>query len=73
MDKQRLLELAGMDESGDAFRDALKVIAAELAPDANFMDTGGDVEDVINELMQGRWTEQLRDEIRDQLADADRY
>ena len=73
MDKQRLLELAGMDEPDDTFREALKVIAAELAPDANLMDTGGDVEDVIDELMQGRWIEQLRDEIRDQLADRDAY
>ena len=72
MDKQRLLELAGLDDQ-DEFRNALKVIAAELAPDANLMDTGGDIEDVIDELMRGRWTEQLRDEIRDQLADQNAY
>ncbi len=67
MDKQRLLELAGLDDQ-DEFRNALKVIAAELAPDANLMDTGGDIEDIIDDLMRGRWTEQLRDEIRDQLT-----
>lgn len=65
MDKQRLLELAGLDDQ-DEFRNALKVIAAELAPDANLM--GGDIEDIIDDLMRGRWTEQLRDEIRDQLT-----
>ncbi len=67
MDKQRLLELAGLDDQ-DEFHNALKVIAAELAPDANLMDTGGDIEDIIDDLMRGRWTEQLRDEIRDQLT-----
>lgn len=67
MDKQRLLELAGLDDQ-DEFRNALKVIAAELAPDANLIDTGGDIEDIIDDLMRGRWTEQLRDEIRDQLT-----
>lgn len=72
MDKQRLLELAGLDDQ-DEFRNALKVIAAELASDANLMDTGGDIEDIIDDLMRGRWTEQLRDEIRDQLADQDAY
>ncbi len=72
MDKQRLLELAGLDDQ-DEFRNALKVIAAKLAPDANLMDTGGDIEDIIDDLMRGRWIEQLRDEIRDQLADQDAY
>lgn len=73
MKRERLLELAGVQLNEDhSFRDAIKVIAAELLKHAHLeeFDSGEvDAEQIIGELLDGRWIHQLGDEIRDQLFD----
>jgi len=73
MKKERLLELAGIvNENEQSFREAIKVIAASLLEHAHLeeFDSGEvEAEQIIGELLDGRWIHQLGDEIRDQLFD----
>ena len=69
--KKKVEEGVQLNED-QSFREAIKVIAAELLSHAHLeeFDSGEiDGEQIIGELLDGSWIHQLGDEIRDQLFD----